>query len=86
MARDLTAAWEFLTAVTRARQRLASARPLIWEKVRLPTAEHMTILRTAPEANPSRPVNGMDAEHIAIRLSVDTHLKDGRRVISGVEI
>jgi hypothetical protein len=86
MARDLTAAWEFLNAVTRARERLASARPAIWEKARLPTAEHMAVLRIVPEVNPSRPGNGPDAEHIAIRVSLDTHLKDGRRLISCVDV
>jgi len=86
MARDLTAAWEFLTAVTRARQRLASARPLICEKARLPTAEHMTILRTVPEVNPSRPGNSSDAEQITIRVSLHTHFPDGRRLISAVDV
>jgi hypothetical protein len=86
MARDLTTAWDFLTAVMHARLRLAAARPLIWEKVRLPTAEHMSILRIVPEVNPGRPGNGSDTEHIAIRVTLATHLKDGRRLISCLDV
>jgi hypothetical protein len=79
MARDLTAAWEFLTAATRARQRLATARPLIWDKARLPTAEHTAIVRTAP-------AGAGETDRIAVRVSLETLLKDGRRVISCLEL
>ena len=78
MARDLTAAWEFLNGATRARQRLAAARPLIWDRVRLPTAEHVAILRSAPA--------GAGAEVISIRVSLETLLKDGRRLASCVDL
>lgn len=76
MARDLTAAWEFLTGATRARQRLAAARPLIWDRARLPTAERIAILRSSPA----------DAEVISIRVSLETLLKDGRRLASCVDL
>jgi hypothetical protein len=77
LARDLSAAWEFLTGATRARQRLAAARPLIWDKARLPTAEHTAILRSSPDA---------DTEVISIRVSLETLLKDGRRLASCVDL
>ena len=77
MARDLTAAWEFLTGATRARQRLAAARPLIWNRARLPTAEHTAILRSPLDAG---------SEAISIRVSLETLLKDGRRLASCVDL
>jgi hypothetical protein len=87
MARDLTAAWEFLTGATRARQRLATARPLIWDKARLPTAEHTAILRTSPAGDRAgRPPGAADTDVITIRVSLETHLKDGRRLSSCVEL
>lgn len=85
MAHDLTAAWEFLTAATRARQRLAVARPLIWDKARLPTAEHVAILRSSAAGDRGRPP-GADAEVISIRVSLETLLKDGRRLASCVDL
>ena len=101
MARDLTAAWEFLTGATRARQRLATARPLIWDKARLPTAEHTAILRTSPAGDRAGRAPGAaatsgltlmvapgaaDTDVITIRVSLETHLKDGRRLSSCVEL
>lgn len=86
MARDLTAAWEFLTAATRARQRLATARPLIWDRARLPTAEHTAIVRTAPAGERGWPAGGRETDQIAIRVSLETVLKDGRRLISCLEL
>jgi hypothetical protein len=78
--RELTVAWELLDAVTRARQQLAAARPLIWEKARLPTAEHTVILRAAADGSNWRPNSGGD--RIVIRVTVETHLPDGRRLAS----
>ncbi|MGD0122416.1 MAG: hypothetical protein ABSC46_07640 [Candidatus Limnocylindrales bacterium] len=86
MARDLTAAWEFLTGATRARQRLATARPIIWDKARLPTAEHTAILRTPPTGDRGRPPGAADTDVITIRVSLETLLKDGRRLASCVDL
>ena len=86
MARDLTAAWEFLSGATRARQRLATARPLIWDRARLPTAEHTTILRTSPSDDRGQTPAAADIDPITIRVSIETHLKDGRRLVSCVEL
>jgi hypothetical protein len=46
----------------------------------------MSILRIVPEVNPGRPGNGSDTEHIAIRVTLATHLKDGRRLISCLDV
>jgi hypothetical protein len=85
MARDLAAAWEFLTAVTRARQQLALARPLIWEKARLPTSEHTLIIKASAAGERwSRSNNGSD--EVVMRVSLETLLKDGRRLTSYLDI
>ena len=86
MARDLTAAWDFLTAAARARQRLATARPLIWDKARLPTAEHAVILRTSPAVGRERAPDTAEPEQITIRISLETHLTDGRRLLSCLDL
>jgi hypothetical protein len=86
MARDLTVAWEFLSAVARGRQRLAAARPVIWDKARLPTAQHTAVLTlptTADRAYPSAPA---DVDQIAVRVTLETHLKNGRRLISCLDV
>ena len=85
MARDLAATWELLTAVTRARQQLASARPLIWEKARLPTSEHTQIVKASAAGERwSRTNNG--ADQVVMQVSVETLLKDGRRLASCLDI
>jgi hypothetical protein len=85
MARDLAATWELLTAVTRARQQLASARPLIWEKARLPTSEHTQIVKASAAGERwSRTNNGTD--QVVMRVSLETLLKDGSRVSSCLDI
>jgi hypothetical protein len=86
MARDLTVAWEFLTAVARGRQRLASARPVIWEKARLPTAEHTAVLPSFPVGDRLHPATPTETDQIAVRVTLETHLKDGRRVISCLDV
>jgi hypothetical protein len=84
MARDLAATWELLTAVTRARQQLASARPLIWEKARLPTSEHTLIIKASAAGERwSHTNNGSD--QVVMRVSLETLLKDGRRLASCAE-
>jgi hypothetical protein len=85
MARDLTVAWELLTAVTRARAQLASARPMIWEKARLPTSEHTLIVKaSAIERWKHVSINGTD--QVVMRVSLETLLKDGRRLASCLDI
>lgn len=86
MARDLAAAWELLTAVTRARQQLAAARPLIWEKARLPTAEHTVIVRASADGDRWRASNVNGTDQVVMRVSLETHLPDGRRLTSCLDI
>jgi len=86
VARDLTAAWELLTAVTRARQQLATARPLIWEKARLPTAERAVIVKASADGNRWRQSNGNGADQVVMRVSLETHLLDGRCLTSCLDI
>ena len=86
MTRDLTAAWDFLVGATHARQRLATARPLIWEKARLPTAERTFVLRGSPGGGRERPPDEEDADFITIRISIETLLPDGRRLDSCVDL
>jgi hypothetical protein len=86
LASDLTAAWEFLTGATRARLRLATARPLIWAKTRLPTAEHTTILRLSPARGNDQPTVEPATDFITIRISIETLLQDGRRLASCVDL
>jgi hypothetical protein len=86
MARDLTVAYDLLTAVTRARQQLASARPLIWDKARLPTAEHTIIVKASADGERWTRSNPNGADQIVMRVSLETHLKDGRRVTSCLDI
>jgi hypothetical protein len=75
MSRDMTVAWELLTAVERARQQIAKARPQIWERFRLPTAEHTSIgLASA------------DGERVVLRVSLETHLADGRLAHSCLDV
>ena len=76
MSRDLSPAWELLSVVTRARQQLATARPLIWEKARLPTAERTQILNSK--------AGGTD--QVLMRVALETHLPDGRLVSSCLDI
>ncbi len=86
MAQDLTVAWEFVAAVARGRQRLAAARPLIWEAARLPTAEHTTVVASPPVGNLGRPAGSAETDQIAIRLTLETHLKNGRRLVSTLDV
>lgn len=86
MARDLSVAWELLTAVTRARQQLATARPLIWEKARLPTAEHTQIVKASADGGRWRASSAIDADQVIMRVSLETHLGDGRRLTSCLDI
>lgn len=86
MARDLAVAWELLTAVTRARQQLAAARPLIWDKARLPTAEHTVIVKASADGDRWRRSNVNGTDQVVMRVSLETHLKDGRRVMSCLDI
>jgi hypothetical protein len=76
MARDLSPAWELLSVVTRARLQLATARPLIWEKARLPTAERTQIVNST--------AGGTD--QVLMRVALETHLPDGRLVTSCLDI
>jgi hypothetical protein len=84
MSRELDVAWELLDAVTRARQQLAAARPMIWEKARLPTAEHTVVLRAT--SNGGRWLPAADGDKFVIRVSVEAHLLDGRRLTSCLDI
>jgi len=86
VARDLTVAWELLTAVTRARQHLATGRPMIWAKVRLPTAEHFSILNVAADRGPWRDSSLDQTDAVVIRVSIETLLKDGRRLTSCLDV
>ena len=86
MARDLTVAWELLTAVMRARQQLAAARPLIWDKAHLPTAERMAIVKASADGDRWRQSNTDGTDQVVMRVSLETHLKDGRRVTSCLDI
>jgi hypothetical protein len=86
MARDLTVAWELLTAVMRARQQLSAARPLIWDKAHLPTAERMAIVKASTDGDRWRQSNADGADQVVMRVSLETHLKDGRRVTSCLDI
>jgi hypothetical protein len=86
MARDLTVAWEFLRAVVRGRQRLASARPVIWEKARLPTAQHTAVLTLPPTADGTYASPPAETDQIAVRVTLETQLKDGRRLISCLDV
>jgi hypothetical protein len=84
MSRELTVAWELLNAVTRARQQLAAARPMIWERARLPTAERTIVLKATAEGSRWRP--SADGDRVVIRVSVETHLLDGRRLTSCLDV
>jgi hypothetical protein len=86
MARDLTVAWDLLTAVTRARQQLASARPLIWEKARLPTAEHTIIVKASADGDRWKQSGSSGTDQIVMRVSLETLLADGRRLTSCLDI
>ncbi|MGA3030716.1 MAG: hypothetical protein ABSE58_08280 [Candidatus Limnocylindrales bacterium] len=86
MARDLTVAWELLMVVTRARQILATARPQIWEKARLPTAEHFTIVKASDDRGPWREWNLNGPEAVVVRVSIETLLTDGRRLASCLDV
>jgi hypothetical protein len=86
MARDLTVAWEFLSAIARGRQRLASARPVIWEKARLPTAERTVVVTSSPIGDRTYASTPAGADEIAVRVTLETHLKDGRRLISCLDV
>lgn len=85
MARDLAATWELLTAVTRARQQLASARPLIWEKARLPTSEHTLIVKASAAGERWSKMSD-SSDQVVMRVSLETLLKDGRRLASCLDI
>lgn len=84
MPRELTVAWELLNAVTRARQQLAAARPMIWDRARLPTAERTIILRATAEGSRWRP--DADGDRMVMRVSVEAHLLDGRRLTSCLDV
>jgi hypothetical protein len=84
MSRELIVAWEVLDAVTRARQQLAAARPMIWERSHLPTAEHTIVLRATTEGSRWRP--SADGNTFVIRVSVEVHLPDARRLTSCLDV
>jgi hypothetical protein len=84
MSRDLTAAWELLNTVTKARQQLSSARHLIWDRERLPTAERTVIVKASADGDRWREVGGED--QVILRIIIETHLKDGRRLTSCLDI
>lgn len=79
MSGEMMAAWQLLTAVARARQQLSSTRPVIWQRARLPTADHAVIL--PPAETPAGA-----ADQVVVRVSLETHLPDGRRVISCLDV
>jgi hypothetical protein len=85
MSGEMTAAWQLLTAVARARQQLSSTRPLIWERARLPTAEHAVIVRPTDGGAPRAGASGMAAE-VVMRLTLETHLANGRRLTSCLDV
>ena len=85
MSRDLSVAWELLTAVTRVHKQLAAARPQIWERFRLPTAEHTTIVSVPSEPDQLGRTDP-SGDHVAVRISLDTHLPDGRLLSSCLDI
>ena len=86
MARDLSAAWELLSAVTRARQQLSTARPLIWERSRLPTAERTMIVKASADGERWGRSNVNGTDQVVMRVSLETLLADGRRVTSSLDI
>lgn len=85
MSRDLSVAWELLTAVTRVHRQLAAARPQIWERFRLPTAEHTSIMSVPSEPDQLGHTDPA-GDHVAVRVSLDTHLPDGRLLSSCLDI
>jgi hypothetical protein len=86
MSRDLSVAWELLAAVASARQQLSSARPRIWEAARLPTAESAILVKSSDNGRyHSSPAAPSDDE-VMMRVSLETHLADGRRVNSCLDI
>jgi len=85
MSGEMTAAWQLLTAVARARQQLSATRPLIWERARLPTAEHAVIVRPTDVGAPRAGATSMAAE-VVMRLTLETHLADGRRLTSCLDV
>ena len=86
MSRDLTVAWELLTAVTRARGLIATARHLIWEKARLPTAERTFVVAASADSERWQRSNGNGPDQVVVRVALETHLKDGRRLTSCLDI
>ncbi len=84
MSRDLTVAWELLTAIAVVQQRLATVRPFIWERTRLATAEHTLIVRANVDGDTWRPSD--EGDHVVVEVSVETRLPDGRTVGSYIEI
>jgi hypothetical protein len=85
MSGEMTAAWQLLTAVARARQQLSSTRPLIWEKARLPTAEHAVIVKPADVGTSRAGTTGMAAE-VVMRLTMEMQLQSGRRLTSCLDV
>jgi hypothetical protein len=84
MSGEMTAAWQLLTAVARARHQLSATRPQIWERARLPTAEHAVIVRPA-EGAPRAGAASMAAE-VVMRLTLEMHLQSGRRLTSCLDV
>jgi hypothetical protein len=86
MARELNVAWDFLTAVAHGRQRLAAARPLIWDKARLPTALRIALIAAPLAGDPGQTSASTETDEIAVRVTLETHLKDGRRLVSCLDV
>jgi hypothetical protein len=86
MSRDLTVAWELLTAVTRAQQQIATARHQIWEKARLPTAEHTFVVTASADGERWQRSSATGPDQVVLRIALETHLKDGRRLTSCLDI
>jgi hypothetical protein len=85
MSRDLSVAWELLTTIEHARQQLSAARHQIWDKARLPTAEHTSLTSVSADGGRWGQWN-VGAEHILVRLSLETQLPDGRRLTSRLDV
>ena len=80
MPREMVMTWELLDAITRARQQLAAARPMIWERCHMPTAEHTAILRVVTDGAHWRPA--ADGDRFLIRVWIEVVMPDARHMSS----